>query len=256
MILINLFLGFFILTLIFIPLEKIFFVRKQKIFRVAIFTDITYFFLGKFIGILGGKISIFCASLLLSIFNNFDLNLKINQLPIWLQIITALLISDMGYYIAHRMSHEIPFLWRFHAIHHSVKEMDWLATVRIHPFDQIFTKLFQMIPLYFLGFNPEILAIYLLFCAGIGFFIHSNLNLKLGIFKYIIANPQFHHWHHSIESQAYNKNYAAQFPMIDLLFGTLYLPKNKIATEYGITEYIPNNYFKQLIHPFISHHKK
>ena len=76
----------------------------------------------------------------------------VGQQPLIFQVPTAILIGDLSFYILHRLFHTVPWLWQFHAIHHSSTHIDWLATVRVHPFEQIVTKACQMIPLYWLGF--------------------------------------------------------------------------------------------------------
>lgn len=94
------------------------------------------------------------------------------------------------------------------AIHHSVEYMDWLAAVRVHPLDQIFTKIFQCVPLYLLGFKTEVFAIYFLFSAALAFFIHSNIRLRFPLLKWCFVTPEFHHWHHSTQRDTYQKNFA------------------------------------------------
>jgi sterol desaturase/sphingolipid hydroxylase (fatty acid hydroxylase superfamily) len=129
--------------------------------------------------------------------------------------------------------------------------MDWLAAVRVHPCDQVFTKTWQMLPLYWLGFTKETLVIYALYSAAIAFLIHANIKINFGIIKWFVATPQFHHWHHSEIPTIQNKNFAAQFPLLDLLFGTLYMPVGKIPNKYGIYEAIPTGYLDQILYPFL-----
>lgn len=193
------------------------------------------------------------ALLTLSFLNQFidlEWQAKIATQPIVIQVIEAILLADLGYYIAHRLLHTVPVLWKFHAVHHSVEQMDWLATVRVHPVDQVFTRFFQLIPIFCCGFSVKALGIYALFSSAIAFFIHANTRLKLGFLTWIVATPQFHHWHHANDPAAYNKNLAAQCPLFDLLFGTFYLPDRKIPQEYGIAETFPNGYFRQFLYPF------
>ena len=73
--------------------------------------------------------------------------------PIWLQVITVVIIADLGFYLAHRLFHAVPWLWHFHAVHHSIEEMDWLAAHRVHPVDQIVTKGASLVPVFVLGFS-------------------------------------------------------------------------------------------------------
>jgi sterol desaturase/sphingolipid hydroxylase (fatty acid hydroxylase superfamily) len=146
--------------------------------------------------------------------------------------------------------HTVTWLWTFHAIHHSSTSIDWLSTVRVHPFEQLFTKSCQMIPLYWLGFSVETLAIYAIFSSAIAFFIHANIRIQIPIVKWIIATPQFHHWHHAHDPELYNKNFAVQLPIIDYIFGTLYMPTDKMPKQYGTKLNTKTNYFNYLIYPF------
>ncbi|MEY3866625.1 MAG: hypothetical protein RLZZ338_516 [Cyanobacteriota bacterium] len=242
--------GFILLSIIFITLERLLALHPQKIFRAGLKTDITYFLTGHIIGKNASKIIVFVTLLYLgNHVNLFWQNAVISQ-PIICQFIEAVIIADTGYYFAHRLLHTVPWLWQFHAVHHSIETMDWLGTVRVHPFDQIFTKIFQLTPLIVLGFNNETLAIYTLYSAAIAFFIHANIRLKLGRLKWVIASPEFHHWHHSQIPRTYHKNLAAQIPLLDLLFGTLYMPTGKKPEKYGIIDPVPPDYFRQFLYPF------
>lgn len=240
--------GFLILGLIFIPLERIFSLHRQKILRQGWQLDILYFFTGSLFSKLGLFLSATIAILITNFLSNELLKLILNHQAYIVQFLEAVFIAEIGYYFAHRLAHIVPFFWKFHQIHHSVKELDWLTAVRVHPCEQIFTKLCQMIPLYFLGFSTSVLATFFLFSAGFAFFIHSNIYLKFPYLKYLIVTPEFHHWHHDINKNNYN--YSAQLSFIDGLFGTFYLPKNKRPQVYGITQSIPINYWQQFIYPF------
>jgi sterol desaturase/sphingolipid hydroxylase (fatty acid hydroxylase superfamily) len=167
-----------------------------------------------------------------------------------LQVTAAIFIGDLCFYFVHRLLHTVPWLWRFHAIHHSSTHIDWLATVRVHPFEQILTKACQMIPLYLLGFSSEALAIYIVFSSAIAFFIHANVRVKFPILKWIIATPEFHSWHHDRYPQKRAQNLAVQLPILDYIFGTLYMPKNEQPKQYGTKLNTTTNYFNHLIYPF------
>ena len=161
--------------------------------------------------------------------------------PIWLRASAAMVVGEIGYYWGHRVSHEVPFLWRFHAIHHSAKQIDFLVSTRAHPVDFVFTQICMLTPLYALGLvgavhvtDSTITMTVLL--AGIvwGYFVHANLRWQLSPLEWIIATPGFHHWHHTYGLQR-NCNYASMLPWIDRLFGSHYLPK-VWPSRYGIPE--------------------
>ncbi|NES84475.1 MAG: hypothetical protein F6K10_25420 [Moorea sp. SIO2B7] len=242
--------GFLCLCLVFVPLERVFYLHKQKILRSGWTTDAIYYFTGNLIGKLGLAICLTIAVDYLGNFINPNLQKLVANQPIITQFIAAIFIAELCYYTAHRLLHTVPVLWQFHAVHHSVKQLDWLAAVRVHPCDQIFTKICQIVPLYCLGFSEKTFVIYFLFSAAIAFFIHSNIRLRFPLLRWLIVTPEFHHWHHSTNPQAYHTNYTAQLPLVDFIFGTFYLPLGKFPQSYGITAPVPRNYWEQILYPF------
>jgi sterol desaturase/sphingolipid hydroxylase (fatty acid hydroxylase superfamily)/rhodanese-related sulfurtransferase len=246
--------GFIILACIFLPLERIFSLHEQKIFRLGWATDATYFFTGHFIGRFGAIVVTVTLSLMTNLLNP-ELQSKVASQPIWLQFVEAIIVSDLAYYIVHRLLHEVPWLWQFHAVHHSIEHMDWLAAVRVHPCEQLLTQICKIMPLVWLGFTKETFVVYALYSAAIAFWIHANINLKFGVLKWFVATPQFHQWHHSKIPKINNKNFAVQLPLLDLLFGTLYMPAGKRPRKYGVSARIPVGYLGQLLYPFIGKNK-
>jgi|SRR5687767_1917918 len=128
--------------------------------------------------------------------------------------------------------------------------MDWLAAARVHPLDQIFSWAFSFVLLYVLGFTKETFGAYLFFAVFIAVFNHSNVRLRFGFLPWIIVTPEYHHWHHSNHIKARNKNFSGQLPLLDWLFGTLYLPKDKMPQSYGINTPVPKGYAVELMFPF------
>jgi sterol desaturase/sphingolipid hydroxylase (fatty acid hydroxylase superfamily) len=243
--------GFIILACIFIPLERIFALHDRKVFRRGWLTDFIYFLSGHFIGKAISAIIVAIAFSESANFVNLELQSKVAYQPIWLQFLEVVIVSDMAYYIAHRLLHEVPWLWQFHAVHHSIEHMDWLAAVRVHPCEQLFTQTCKIMPLYWLGFTKETLVVYALYSAAIAFLIHANIKIKFGILKWFVATPQFHHWHHSKIPEINNKNFAVQLPLLDLLFGTMYMPAIKMPHKYGVSDAIPAGYVGQIFYPFL-----
>ena len=223
--------GLLILACVFIPVEKILAIHKQKLLREDWLTDICYYFLGYFIGHGTTQSLVIFALLskkLMPMVSGF-----IGQQALVLQVFVAIFVGDLSFYILHRLLHTVPWLWEFHAIHHSSTHIDWLATVRVHPLEQILTKACQMIPLYWLGFSNESLAIYMIFSSAIAFFIHANIRVRFPILKWIIATPEFHHWHHDRHPKLHAQNLAVQLPIFDYIFGTWYMPKDEKPDQYG-----------------------
>jgi sterol desaturase/sphingolipid hydroxylase (fatty acid hydroxylase superfamily) len=141
-------------------------------------------------------------------------------------------------------------LWKFHAVHHSSENLDWLASARLHPLDQIFSRAVMFVPLYVLGFTKEVFGAYIFFAIIHGIFIHSNVRFRLKFLRNIITTPEYHRWHHSNHAEARNKNFAGELPILDKIFGTFYLPKEKVPNIYGISTPIPQSYLAQLKFPF------
>ena len=128
--------------------------------------------------------------------------------------------------------------------------MDWLAAHRVHPVDQILTKTASLLPLFVLGFADSAIAIWAVAYQWQSLLVHSNTRLGLGPLRWLLATPQFHHWHHANEPQAFNKNFAGQLPFLDAMFGTLHLPGKAMPQRYGTSDPVPPLYHEQLLYPF------
>src|SRR5262249_1891370 len=148
--------------------------------------------------------------------------------------------------------HEIPWLWRFHSIHHSAVEVDWLTATRNHPVDLIFTRAWTLLPGYALGFSGRAWGIYASYFVVQSIFLHANIRFRLGRPSYVYAGPEFHRWHHSDTDEARDKNFVSHFPWLDLLFGTLYLPQEHRPSAYGTRDMVPDGYLRHLAYPFRS----
>lgn len=173
--------------------------------------------------------------------------------PIFIQLILAMLISQFGEYWTHRGMHEIPFLWRFHSIHHSPKRLYWLNAARFHPLDTAASFTVALVPLLILGVPDEILVYFTAWVAVHGLFQHCNIDIKLGPLNYIFSLAELHRWHHSLKLEEANSNYGNNIIFWDLVFGTMYYPKDKEASEHiGLHEMdeFPEAYHKQIAAPF------
>jgi sterol desaturase/sphingolipid hydroxylase (fatty acid hydroxylase superfamily) len=161
------------------------------------------------------------------------------------------LVADLAQYWTHRAYHEVPFLWRFHAVHHSVKTMDWLAGSRQHMLELIFTRVCVLAPLYILGFSEAAMNGYILIVGFQAVFNHANVHLPWGPLKYLVVTPDFHHWHHASDDEAIDRNYAAHYAFLDYLFGTAVKSKNQFPERYGVVgDYMPDGFVKQQLFPF------
>jgi sterol desaturase/sphingolipid hydroxylase (fatty acid hydroxylase superfamily) len=240
-------LSFLFLCLVFRPLEMAFPARPQRFFRPAWCTDLC-FFLGQYL-VWSGLVL-----WLLARFGGWldgvvpaGFRAAVAAQPWYAQAIEVVLVSDLCVYWGHRLQHAIPFLWRFHSIHHSAEHLDWLAAHREHPVDTVYTMGLINVPAFVLGFPLETLA-GLIALRGIwAIYIHSNVRLPIGPLRMLIGAPELHHWHHDRARDA--GNYANISPLMDLAFGTYRCPDHE-PESFGIREPIARGYVAQLLHPF------
>jgi sterol desaturase/sphingolipid hydroxylase (fatty acid hydroxylase superfamily) len=173
-----------------------------------------------------------------------------STLPLWLQAILILVLSDIPLYFIHRGFHGKTF-WKYHAVHHSTKELDWMATQRFHPINTWLAFTLVDAVMVLLGFAPEAFVLIAPFNVAFSAYVHANLNWTLGPFKYVIASPVFHRWHHTVAKEGGNKNFAPTFPILDILCGTFYMPRGKLPENYGIDDTsFPDRFIGQLLYPF------
>ena len=170
--------------------------------------------------------------------------------PWALQFVEVMVLTDLAQYWFHRMFHRVPFLWGFHAVHHSAKSMDWLAGARMHFVEIVLLRAVTSLPLMTLGFSPSVMQAYIAFVYVYSSLIHANLRGDFPIVGRLLVTPRYHHWHHAIEKEAIDKNFAIHFPWLDRLFGTHLLPENRWPSGYGVPEKVPSGYRAQAMYPF------
>ena len=245
-------LDLLLMAVIFIPIEMVFPKRKdQSTFHSEWRTDLMYFVISHLLIQFFGAITQKPAILFFGWMGLSGLHTFVQSIPFIIQLFFAFLIADIFQYATHRFFHSHHFLWRFHSIHHSTENMDWLAGSRTYFIDIFVTRSMAFIPLYVFGFSTLTFNVYIVFMAIHAVLIHSNTRINFGFIKYIFATPQYHHWHHCKDSDHYGKNFATIFPFIDRIFGTYYLPENVWPTDTGLLEAnFPKGYVKQAIYPF------
>jgi sterol desaturase/sphingolipid hydroxylase (fatty acid hydroxylase superfamily) len=242
------------LVILFVPLERFFAVHPHRLLRQEVMNDVGYYFLSSLFPafLLSVPIAVVAwgASRLVPDF----VPEAMSSLPIWGRVAAAFVVGDLGYYWGHRWCHEIPFLWRFHAIHHSAENMDFLVHTRAHPLDMVFGRLCGLVPIFLLGlagptkFEGSLVPVVVNMIGVVwGFFIHANLRWRFGPLEWLISTPAFHHWHHT-KTGAINRNFSANLPLLDAIFGSLYLPKEWPA-DYGIKTPMPRAMVDQLVDP-------
>jgi sterol desaturase/sphingolipid hydroxylase (fatty acid hydroxylase superfamily) len=243
-----------VLTLIFVPLERLLALHPRKFLGKALLQDLGYYFISALVPALMLAFPLSLAAAGGHALVPWHVQLAVASWPVWLRVLAGVAIGELGFYWGHRLTHEIPFLWRFHSIHHSPEKMYFLVSARSHPLDNVFTRLCGLVPIYILGvaspLTPEggtVAALIVLFMTVWGFFIHSNLKLRLGPLEWLFATPAFHHWHHTREDHK-DHNYAANLPLMDLLFGTFHLPA-KWPETYGTETPVAPGIAGQLLDP-------
>jgi sterol desaturase/sphingolipid hydroxylase (fatty acid hydroxylase superfamily) len=173
-----------------------------------------------------------------------------STLPVWTQIPMVMLLADLMAYWTHRLFHGRT-LWSFHAIHHSSRTVDWLSSVRLHPVNDVVSRIVQVLPLYWMGFNAGVLAGFVPFLTLYALLLHANVSWTYGRLRLLIASPTFHRWHHTSEEEGLDKNFAGLFPFIDLAFGTFYMPPGRQPQRFGIVnDDVPDGLLAQLAYPF------
>lgn len=245
-------LDLFLMAVIFVPIEMVFPKRKdQKTFHNEWRTDLVYFVVSHLLVQFFGVITQKPATLFFGWMGLSGLHEWVQSLPFVVELLFAFFITDIFQYWTHRFFHNHSFLWRFHSIHHSTENMDWLAGSRTHFVDIFVTRSMAFVPLYIFGFSTITFNVYVIFMAIHAVLIHSNTRINFGFLKYIFATPQYHHWHHCKNPKHYGKNFATIFPFIDKMFGTYYLPKDEWPEDTGLLEAdYPKGYLKQAIYPF------
>ena len=171
--------------------------------------------------------------------------------PQWLLAIELLLIIDLSSYWVHRLFHTVPYLWRFHAIHHSATKIRWSTTARVHVVNEFFNYVAAVAPAFLLGFPIGMILAMIPVVTWYAVAAHTDWNPSYGPLAKIFASPRFHRWHHTMSDEGGNKNFSNVFSLWDRVFGTYYLPADKTPTVFGLdNDALPENYFAQLVSPW------
>lgn len=171
-------------------------------------------------------------------------------LPMFLQVVLALIIAELGLYLAHRLAHERLYFWKFHALHHSVTRLWVINTGRFHLVDTLLKIAFSQIPLYLLGAPLEVFLWVASVTAFAGVLTHCNIEMKTGILDHVFVTPRLHRWHHSRDKREGNTNYCENIVLWDQVFGTYNNPDRPSSTDIGIRGKISTSFVGQLVQPF------
>jgi sterol desaturase/sphingolipid hydroxylase (fatty acid hydroxylase superfamily) len=240
------------LGLLFVPLERKFALHRQKIFREGWQTDLKHFFVSHTGVQLLSFATMIPAQAAMALLPQQEYQLLVRAQPVALQFIEVLMLVDLVDYWVHRAFHQLPWLWRFHAIHHSSRQLDWLAGSRLHIVDILVTRAAAFAPVLLLGFSPAAVYAYLAFVSIHAVFIHANVRWKLKWLRWILATPMYHHWHHTSDEAGIDKNFAVILPLWDITFGTAHFVRDW-PRHYGtVHSQPPETWLGQLRYPFNS----
>jgi sterol desaturase/sphingolipid hydroxylase (fatty acid hydroxylase superfamily) len=181
----------------------------------------------------------------------FGLGLWPHAWPLAAQLLLSWVVVELFAYWPHRWLHEVPWLWRLHATHHSPERLYWLNATRAHPLEHVFRSCFSMLPLALAGASAELLALQAISDAVIGLFQHANVDIRLGPLNYVFSAAPVHRWHHSRSRDEADHNYGDNFIFWDLVFGTYFRPREREVEALGIAGLgaFPRGYLGQLVSP-------
>ena len=235
---------------VFVPFERVAAAnRAQRIFRRGWATDLVT-------GVANGLV---LYALLLALLGGVDalaavsaprMRVWAHAQPLWAQSLVAIAIGDLGIYAVHRLQHTVPWLWKFHAVHHSAEEMDWLVAFRFHPLDLFLSRVASLAPLIALDLTPEAVAVFIAVFGWQSWLVHANVRVPYGPLRWALVSPEFHHWHHAADRDAYDTNFASVLSCWDVLFGTARLPRGRRPERFGVSDPIPAGYLKRFCYPF------
>lgn len=235
--------------------------KNQKIFRRGFWLDSFYILFNFFLFSLVGYNAI--SNIGVELFNDFLglfgisnlVAINLQNLPAWSQLLIMFVIADFIQWNVHRQLHKRPWLWEFHKVHHSVKEMGFAAQFRFHFMETIFYKTVQYVPLAMIGFGIQEFFVVHMFTVFVGHLNHANVGWNYGVLGFIFNNPKMHIWHHSKKlpkKHPYGMNFGLTLSIWDYIFKTAYIPKDGKDIELGFhnDDDFPENFGKQMMYPF------
>ncbi|HWB44870.1 MAG TPA: sterol desaturase family protein [Hyphomicrobiaceae bacterium] len=231
--------------------------RRLPVLRRGFWTDLLYWAFTPLVtrAVTRAAVVVAVVPLALLIYGKVDKDLLLHgfgpasRLPQWLQAISILIAGDLIGYWMHRAFHR-GRLWRYHAVHHSSQELDWLSSVRLHPVNDALMRIAAALPVLALGFAPAAVAGVAPLLTLMAILVHANLDWDWGPLRAVIVSPRFHRWHHTSEAEARDKNFAGLLPLWDILFGTYHMPRERVPEHFGTDTLVPAGLLGQMLFPF------
>ena len=229
---------------------------RLPLLRKGRLNDLSYWVLGPLVIENLGKVAIVVAVVpfALLVYGKVDPELiqhgfgPISRLPVPIQGVLGLVVGDFFGYWAHRAFHR-GRLWRFHAVHHSTVALDWMSALRVHPVNDMIMRVMTTMPILVLGFAPMAVGTIASMLGLLAIVVHANVDWDWGPLRHVIASPCFHRWHHAMEADARDRNFAGMFPMWDIVFGTFYLPRDLAPRSFGTDTPVPAGVVGQMLFP-------
>ncbi len=238
-----------VMAAFFVPAEAFRSIRRHSAFPAGTLTDLTHFVVNKVFSPLGLAGVAVAMGWAIRLVVPGAVPATVGRWPFGVQFVLAVVAAELGGYWAHRWMHRFGWLWRFHKVHHSIGEMGWVAGSRQHPFDWAFSRVCAAVPMLALGLPAGIFGLYGLLSGFNTVLCHSNVRVRFGPLRHLIVTPEFHHWHHADQPEAYNRNFAGQLAILDRLFGTARRGPRGWPERYGIAEPVPSGWLAQIAWP-------
>jgi lathosterol oxidase len=244
--------SLFFSTIVFVPIERMLGVRPQSPLRPEWRTDLAYYFVSHVLVQFVLIAVTASTSAMDALVASPALKASVQSWPLWVQFLAAVFLADLFQAALHRIYHRVPVLWRFHAVHHSSRYMDWLAGSRVHLVEVLLTRSAVLLPLVLMGFAPDAVNAYVILVGLQAVLAHANLNVNFGWLEYLLVTPRYHHWHHARHVEYMDRNYAIHLPLVDMLMGTFARPPaGQWPDEYGVMklETVPRGLVAQTLMP-------
>lgn len=240
-------------ALVFIPLERYLAHRPHPVLRRGWRTDVCYFFLSHVLVQMILIVVTTSTTTVAAAIAVDPVKELVVGLPLWLQVLLAVFVADLAQAVLHRAYHRVTSLWRFHAVHHSSRDLDWLAGSRVHLAETVLTRSIVLLPLMVLGFSTPAMNAYVIIVGLQAVVAHANIGVRFGWLEYLVVLPRYHHWHHARHVDYWDRNYAIHLPVVDMLMGSFKLPRDgSWPEEYGVLrlETVPEGIVEQHLMPF------